>query len=142
MSSTPAAPASTAPTAAPAAAAASFDPRLRTEERREERRSGHSASAFQRTDLNGSSTPLPLPTPAPEVTSELNQRAADGFLINGSAQNGAASPFAQNPAFGNNRKGGPHLYTGNFALVESNSSLDAANFSLTGQNTRNADSIC
>ena len=94
------------------------------------------ASAFQRTDLGGSAgAPPAAPEPAPEVTSELNQRAADGFLINGSAQNGAASPFAQNPAFGNNRKGGPRLYNGNIALVDSNSIFDAASFSLTGQQT-------
>ena len=94
------------------------------------------ASAYQRTDLNGSATPPPASDAAPEVTSELNQRAADGFVVNGSAQNGAASPFAQNPAFGNNRKGGPHLYTGTFSLTESNSSLDAAPFSLTGQSAK------
>jgi hypothetical protein len=34
---------------------------------------------------------------------DLSQRAADGFLINGSVLNGAASPFAQPSAFGNYR---------------------------------------
>src|ERR1700684_327375 len=92
------------------------------------------ATAFQRTGLNGASAPVPA-EPAPEITSELQQRAADGFLINGSALNGAASRFSQAPTFGNARKGGPRLYTYAIALSDSNSVLDAANYSLTGQPT-------
>ena len=95
------------------------------------------STAFQRTDLNGSAAAPPPPSgaAAPEVTGELQQRAADSFLINGSAQNGASSPFAQNPAFGNNRKGGPRLYTYSIVLTDSNSALNAANYSLNGQQT-------
>src|SRR5262249_12650437 len=36
---------------------------------------------------------------------ELNKRAADGFLINGSSNNAATSAFSLGPAFGNNRRG-------------------------------------
>ncbi len=94
------------------------------------------ATAFQRTDLKSSaSAPAADAGPPPEVTSELNQRAADANLINGSAQNGAASPFAQSPAFGNNRKGGPRLYTYSLTLTDSNSALNAAPYSLNGQQT-------
>src|SRR5580700_3449113 len=92
------------------------------------------ATAFQRTGLNTSSAPAP-PASAPEITSELEQRAADGFLINGSALNGAASRFSQAPTFGNARKGGPRLYTYAIGLTDSNSVLNAANYSLTGQHT-------
>lgn len=93
-------------------------------------------TAFQRTDLNASAaTALIPPEPAPDVTSELTQRAADGFLINGSAINGASTRFSQPSAFGNNRKGGPRLYTYALSLVDSNSALNAANYSLNGQNT-------
>jgi len=92
------------------------------------------ATAFQRTGLNASSAPLP-PEPAPDVTAELTQRAADGFLINGSALNGAASRFSQAPTFGNARRGGPRLYTYAVAFSDSNSILNAANYSLTGQHT-------
>jgi hypothetical protein len=92
------------------------------------------APAFQRTGLNTSSAPAP-PASAPEITSELEQRAADGFLINGSALNGAASRFSQAPTFGNARKGGRRLYTYAVALSDSNSVLNAANYSLTGQHT-------
>jgi hypothetical protein len=91
-------------------------------------------ASFQRTDQLGSSTPAP-PASAPEITSELEQRAADGFLINGSALNGAASRFSQAPTFGNARKGGPRLYTYAIAFSDSNSVLNAANYSLTGQHT-------
>ena len=96
------------------------------------------STAFQRTDLS-SNTAAPPPATgaaAPEVTGELQQRAADSFLINGSAQNGASSPFAQNPAFGNNRRGGPRLYTYSLVMNESNSALNAAPFSLIGQSVK------
>src|SRR5882724_4618000 len=46
------------------------------------------------------------PAAAAPAAEEPDQRAADGFLINGSVNNGAASPFAQLAAFGNNRNGG------------------------------------
>ena len=97
------------------------------------------ASAFQRTDLSGAATPPPPATgaaAAPEVTGELQSRAADSFLINGSAQNGASSPFAQNPAFGNNRKGGPRFYTYSLTLNESNNALNAESFSQIGHSAK------
>ena len=59
--------------------------------------------------------------------------AADGLLINGSVNNGAASPFAQARAFGNNRPGGRGLYNGGVGLLTSNSALDSRPFSFTGQ---------
>ncbi len=74
----------------------------------------------------------PAPQPAQD---DLTQRAADGFLINGSMNNGAASPFAQAPVFGNNRNGPKGLYNGGIGLTLDNSVLDAQSFSLTGQNT-------
>ena len=61
--------------------------------------------------------------------------AADGFLINGSVNNGAASPFAQARAFGNNRPGGRALYTGGAGLLSSHSALDASQYSFTGRST-------
>lgn len=77
----------------------------------------------------------PKPAPAPEVAADLAQRAADGLLINGSVNNGAASPFAQLPAFGNNRKGQRPLYNGSLGLILNNSNFDARPFSITGQST-------
>ena len=59
---------------------------------------------------------------------------ADGFLINGSVNNGAASPFAQSAAFGNYRRGGRPLYNGSLGVELNNSALDAQSYSLTGQN--------
>jgi len=94
---------------------------------------------------NGAPNPPANPSPNPEPSeagafagadaSELRQRAADGFLINGTVNNGAASPFAQLPAFGNNRRGQRPLYNGNIGLILDNSAFDARNFSLTGQDT-------
>ena len=66
---------------------------------------------------------------------ELNQRADDGLLINGSVLNGAASRFAQAFAFGNYRNRGGGLYNGGLGLIFDNSALDARPFSLSGQNT-------
>lgn len=77
-------------------------------------------------------TPAPALEPSDE---DLNQRAADGFLINGSTNNGASSPFSLAPAFGNRRYGGRQLYNGSIGLITDNSALDAQQYSLTGQNT-------
>jgi len=74
----------------------------------------------------------------PTREDDLNQQASDGFLINGSVNNGAASPFAQLAAFGNNRNGAKGLYNGGIGVIFDNSALDARPFSLTGQNTPKA----
>lgn len=65
---------------------------------------------------------------------DLNQRAADGFLINGSVNNGAASPFAQFARIGNGFRM-RSLYNGGANLNIDNSALNARSYSLTGQNT-------
>ena len=79
-------------------------------------------------------TTKPEDIPPPET--ELEQDAMEGLLINGSVNNGAASPFAQEAAFGNNnRRRTRALYTGGIGVILENSALDAAPFSLTGQNT-------
>ena len=78
---------------------------------------------------------------SPEVVTpeeERNPLASDGFLINGSVNNGAASPFAQSPAFGNNRNSANGLYTGGIGVLLGNAAFDARPFSLTGQNTPKA----
>ncbi len=66
---------------------------------------------------------------------EAASRAADGFLVNGSQVNGGSSPFALNPAFGNNRRGPRSLYSYLLSIQEGNSALNAKNFSLNGQDT-------
>jgi trimeric autotransporter adhesin len=102
-------------------------------------------AGFQRTEVNAANTTAANApaneTPAPQSGAfanlsqeDLNQRAADGFLINGSVNNGAATPFAQIAQFGNNRRGRP-LYTGGANVVIDNSALNARAFSLTGQDT-------
>ena len=100
--------------------------------------------AFQRTEVNASSGAAAAPsgndTPVSGAFAnlspdDLNERAADGLLINGSVNNGAASPFGQLAAFGNNRRGARALYTGGIGIIVDNSRLDARSFSLTGQDT-------
>jgi hypothetical protein len=70
---------------------------------------------------------------------QLTERAADGFLINGSVNNSADSPFATSAAFGNNRRGIKSLYNGSLGLSLDNSALDARPFSLTGLDTPKPD---
>jgi hypothetical protein len=84
-----------------------------------------------------SSTPASSNLAAEPATSDKGFRQADddGFLINGSVNNGAASPFAQLAAFGNNRNGAKGLYNGGIGIIFDNSALDARSFSLSGQNT-------
>ncbi len=97
-------------------------------------------SAFQRADLNATAqaennAPAQNENPSDASIAGASQRAADGFLINGTALNGASSPFALNQAFGNNRRGPRSLYTGNLGFTFDNSTLDAKPYSLTGQDT-------
>lgn len=72
---------------------------------------------------------------ASQQNQDLSELGSNGFLINGSVNNGSASPFAQFAAFGNNRPGGTRLYNGGIGLIFGNSAFDARPFSLTGQNT-------
>ncbi len=81
-------------------------------------------------------TPQPKPPPkSDEDAADLNERAADGLLINGSANNGASTPFALAPAFGNFRKGPGSLYNASLGITTDLSALDARSYSLTGQDT-------
>jgi trimeric autotransporter adhesin len=90
---------------------------------------------FQRAEVNATAPPPAPDSAAAQPNSDLSQRATDGFLINGTANNAASSPFATNPAFGNNRRGGRSLYNGSLGFTLNNSALDARPFSLTGQDT-------
>jgi trimeric autotransporter adhesin len=75
----------------------------------------------------------PRPPPKPAKIEEETAPTTDGLLINGSTNNGAASPFAQFPAFGNSRTSRPGLYNGGIGLIGDTSLFDARSFSLTGQ---------
>ena len=84
---------------------------------------------------DGAKPPADNGSAAGAAPAEASQAPSDGFLINGSVNNGAASPFAQSAAFGNNRRNGRPLYNGNVGFQLGNSALDARSFSLTGQDT-------
>jgi len=57
--------------------------------------------------------------------------AADGFLVNGSVNNSASSPFAQLAAFGNNRRGVRSLYNGGIGVVLNTSAWDSSPYSFS-----------
>jgi hypothetical protein len=95
-------------------------------------------AGFQRAQVNTSgdgSAVAGTPIAAGDADRSLAEAAADGFLINGSVNNGAASPFAQLAAFGNNRRGARSLYNGGIGLLLGNSAFDARPFSFTNQQT-------
>ncbi len=95
-------------------------------------------TGFQRTDVNASADTAKQENENGTengATGEMNQVPSEGFLINGSVNNGAASPFAQAAAFGNFRRGPRSLYTGGLGVILDNSALNARSFSLTGQDT-------
>ena len=95
---------------------------------------------FQTANVNASAA-APPPTaasqptdasPVGDASTAADERAAQGLLVNGSENNGAASPFAQLAAFGNNRAGGRWLYNGGAGVIFDTSAWDAATYSLTG----------
>jgi hypothetical protein len=90
---------------------------------------------FQRARVPPAATDRPPAATAPVAApaGETSQGAAEGFLINGSVNNGAATPVAQAAAFGNNRRGRGSLFNYQFAIVEGNSAFDARPFSFAGQ---------
>jgi trimeric autotransporter adhesin len=94
--------------------------------------SGSSSTGFQRAQVNASAGAA-LVNDAAAGIGDADRGGADGFLINGSVNNGAASPFAQLAAFGNNRRNARSLYNGGVGLQLGNSALDARPFSFTGQ---------
>ena len=61
----------------------------------------------------------------PRPAEESPDRSNDGFLINGSVNNAATSPFTMAPAFGNRRLGAKSLYTGGIGAIVGNSVFDA-----------------
>jgi outer membrane receptor protein involved in Fe transport len=91
-------------------------------------------TGFQRAGVTASQAPpsRQAAAPPPDDPPADAAAAADGFLINGSVNNGAASPFAQPAAFGNNRRRPGALYNGMVGGLFSNSAWDARSYSLTG----------
>ncbi len=76
----------------------------------------------------------PADTEAPKPPEE-SAASNDGFLVNGSVNNAATSPFTLAQGFGNTRKGTKSLYTGGVGVIYDNSALDARPYSLTGFDT-------
>jgi trimeric autotransporter adhesin len=91
-------------------------------------------SASNKSAANNTPPPEPPPQQAAdtnsggEASSDLQQSAATGLVVNGSVNNGAASPFSQNAAFGNNRRGPGLFYNGNAGVNFDTSKWDAQSF--------------
>lgn len=97
-------------------------------------------TGFQRAGVAPSQTPPRQAAAPPSDEPPADSAAAsDGFLINGSVNNGAASPFAQPAAFGNNRRRPGALYNGMIGGLFSNSMWDSRPYSLTGIQTPKPD---
>jgi trimeric autotransporter adhesin len=93
-------------------------------------------SGFQRTDLNASSGAASLPgdnSAAAAAPNEFAQGSSDALLVNGSTSNGI-----ERRAIGNARKGPGSMYRGALFSTLDNSVLDAAPFSVNGENTPKA----
>ncbi len=131
---------------APTPAVVAVKPEGKSRKRNAPPAPANTPGAFQRTDVNAANASA---APGGDATQsnnsgasssqspeDLSQRASDGLLINGTANNGASSPFAQAQAFGNNRRGTHALYSGNLGLIFDTSVLDARPFSITGQDTQ------
>jgi len=92
-------------------------------------------SGFQRAQVITSVGAGAIANDPAAADADRNQSAADGFLINGSVNNSAASPFAQLAAFGNNRRGARSLFNGGLGVLLGNSAWDARPFSFASQRT-------
>ena len=99
------------------------------------------SGAFQRAGVNAAPNAPNTANPpnsanAGNSTNPANaDSAADGLLVNGSVNNGAASPFAQLAAFGNNRRGARSLYNWGLGAILGNSAWDSRPYSFTTQQT-------
>ncbi len=87
-------------------------PYRRVSRRKYEATSGHAdRRATSRGDDPTAAAVSTTNAPVPAVDQPAAD-ANDGMVINGSVNNAAASPIAQSPAFGNNRRQGRSLYSG------------------------------
>ena len=90
-------------------------------------------TGFQRAEATvATSASLPAPVNVANPESAVNPAdAADGLLVNGSVNNGAASPFAQPAAFGNNRRTGRSLYSYAVGMNFGTSAWDTPQYSFS-----------
>ncbi len=106
------------------------------------------ANSFQRAGVNAQPAAPAAPADSAAATASAsaaspanaaapagNDPSADGLLVNGSVNNGGASPFSQLAAFGNNRRNTRSLYNWGLGLLFGNSALNARPFSFTNQET-------
>jgi hypothetical protein len=90
--------------------------------------------SLQAEATNASAPPSAASAPAeiPKSAGDASQESSDGFLVNGSVNNAATSPFSLNQAFGNKRANSKSLYNGGIAFAFDNSVTDARQYSISG----------
>lgn len=93
------------------------------------------ASAPAKIDMPAAAGAVTAPAEISKPTERPDEDSSDGFLVNGSVNNAATSPFSLNQAFGNKRGNSKNLYNGGLAFSFDNSALDAKQYSLTGVDT-------
>jgi hypothetical protein len=91
----------------------------------------NASAGFQRTDVNASADAGAATTDTASLpAADQNQSASDAFVVNGSVSNGV-----ERRAIGNARRGPGSMFRGDLSLILDNSTLDARQFSFTGQDT-------
>src|SRR5471030_2591100 len=94
----------------------------------------NASTGFQRTDVNASPDAAEPGNAASDTgnlpAADQNQNASDAFVVNGSVSNGV-----ERRAIGNARRGVGSMFRGDLSLILDNSTLDARQFSFTGQDT-------
>jgi hypothetical protein len=108
-------------------------PRRSNETGRQPRTGAIAAGASANTTTEPAAASVLPPAPGDQLAGDLGVGTADGFVINGSVNNSAASPFAQLRAFGNNRPGQRSQYNGGLAVLADTSRWDARPFTFAGQ---------
>ena len=88
-------------------------------------------NGFRRADVTAATRTAAASAPPPPEPPTDSAQANDGLVIDGSVNNGAASPFAQPAAFGNTRRRPGALYTGALGFQGDTSAWDARPFSFT-----------
>jgi hypothetical protein len=94
----------------------------------------NTSTGFQRAQVSAAGEGARTPADPPPGPTEAQQAPSDGFLVNGSVNNGANTPFAQSAAFGNNRRGLRSLYNGNVGVTNVDiAAWDAQQYNINGQ---------
>jgi hypothetical protein len=124
-------PAASQPSGAAAPPASAAKPAGKGKSKNAQSAAANSQSGYQRADLNASAgAAASEPDSGASMGADASQGASEAMVVNGSTSNGV-----ERRAFGNGRRGPGSMFNGALMFAESNSALNARNYSLTGQDT-------